>query len=70
MKPSRGAFTNPQETKIDYYRAKAAEELSAAAEKKQGLVNKSTRRSNRKRERLVLDENLARGQVLKGELGA
>lgn len=61
-----------QETKIDYYRAKAAEELRAVAEKNLGLVNKSYEAVKSQREAgaaSLLDENLARGQVLKGELG-
>ncbi|MDO8631592.1 MAG: TolC family protein, partial [Phycisphaerales bacterium] len=66
------ATTLVQQTKIDYYRAKAAEELRIVAEKNMELVTKSYEAVKTRREAgaaSLLDENLARGQVLTAELG-
>jgi len=61
-----------QQTKIDYYRAKSAEDLFAVAEKNLELVSKSFEAVRAQREAgsaSLLDENLARGEVLTAELG-
>jgi cobalt-zinc-cadmium efflux system outer membrane protein len=61
-----------QETKIDYYRAKAAEELLIVAEKNLELVTRSFEAVRAQREAgtaSLLDENLSRGQALSAELG-
>ena len=66
------AFNLAQETRIDYYRAKAAEELLTVAEKNLDLVTKSYDAVRAQREAgtaSLLDENLSRGQVLSAELG-
>ncbi len=61
-----------QETRMDYYRAKAAEELLGVAVSNLELVNKSYEAVKAQREAgaaSLLDENLARGQWLSAELG-
>jgi len=61
-----------QETKIDYYRAKAAAQMLTVAEKNLELVTKSYEAVKAQREAgtaSLLDENLSRGQVLSAELG-
>lgn len=61
-----------QETRMDYYRAKAAEELHGVAQRNLELVNKSHQTVKAQHEAgavSLLDENLARGQMLSAELG-
>jgi len=66
------ASTLAQQTRIDYYRAKAAEGQHDVAEKNRELVSRSHAAVQSQREAglaNLLDENLAHGQVLTAELG-
>lgn len=72
LRVANSAVQLVQQTRIDYYRAKAAEELLGVAEKNLELVSKSHETVKIQREAGAvssLDENLARSQMLSAGLG-
>lgn len=72
LRVANAAATLFHQTRIDYYQAKAAEELLAVAEKNLTLVTESYEAVKTQHEvgtASLLDENLARGQLLSAELG-